>query len=93
MKSLGLYLFIFGLGSLILSLFNLEFRLLAWMDSWGVANGYIIRFCLIALGIFLMASTRQKPPVEQFPELKEIEEIEKEMTSGGNADLPTTEAK
>ena len=43
MGSLGMYLMIFGAASGVLSLFEYEFTLLSWIDSWGNAVAWFIR--------------------------------------------------
>ncbi|WP_219933179.1 hypothetical protein [Massilia glaciei] len=43
-------MFFFGVGSIILSFFNMQFMLLAWIDTWGVAAGWAIRIGLAVLG-------------------------------------------
>lgn len=53
MKSLGSFLFIFGAGSFLLHLFNMEFRLLSWVDNWGPATGNGIRIGMIVVGAAL----------------------------------------
>ncbi|PWF45497.1 hypothetical protein C7C56_017270 [Massilia glaciei] len=50
LKSIGGYMFFFGVGSIILSFFNMQFMLLAWIDTWGVAAGWAIRIGLAVLG-------------------------------------------
>lgn len=57
-------LFLAGLGaiSIILSFFNYNVRLLAWIDIWGATAGWIIRILLIVvgLGLFLMMGGSQE---------------------------------
>lgn len=53
MKSLGSFLFIFGAGSFLLHLFDMEFRLLSWVDNWGPATGNGIRIGMIVVGAAL----------------------------------------
>ena len=50
MRQFGIYVLIFGAGSMLLNLFGYEFRLLSWIDSWGEGVGWGIRIGLIALG-------------------------------------------
>jgi len=50
MKQIGLYLVIFGAGSMILNLFDYEFRLLMWVDTWGPTVGWGMRSALVAVG-------------------------------------------
>lgn len=49
----GLFLAAMGVMSIILSLFNYNVRLLAWVDLWGPTMGWIIRIALIVGGAAL----------------------------------------
>lgn len=46
----GLLLAAMGIMSMVLSIFNYNIRLLAWIDIWGSGMGWIIRILLIAIG-------------------------------------------
>ncbi|WP_111672791.1 hypothetical protein [Algoriphagus litoralis] len=46
----GLLLAAMGIMSILLSFFNYNIRLLAWIDIWGDAAGWIIRILLILGG-------------------------------------------
>jgi len=46
----GLLIAAMGIMSIILSVFNYEIRLLAWINIWGTAVGWIIRILLIVGG-------------------------------------------
>lgn len=50
MKSIGMYMVIFGLGSIVLNQFGYEFSLLMWIDNWGPSVGWIIRIGAIVAG-------------------------------------------
>jgi hypothetical protein len=50
MKSLGGYMFFFGVGSIVLYFLNMEFILLAWIDMWGTDIGWGIRIALALVG-------------------------------------------
>ena len=52
----GLLLAAMGIMSVILSIFNYNIRLLAWVDVWGTAMGWIIRVLLVLGGgaLFLL---------------------------------------
>jgi hypothetical protein len=64
MRSLGFLLLIMGVGSFVLHAMNMEFRLLMWVDNWGVDTGNIIRIAAAVLGVILIAlSFRKKPEV------------------------------
>ena len=53
MKSLGGYMFFFGVGSIVLYFMNMEFILLAWIDMWGTDIGWGIRIALALVGAIL----------------------------------------
>ncbi|MFD0862078.1 hypothetical protein ACFQ1M_07650 [Sungkyunkwania multivorans] len=46
----GLLLAAMGIISFVLSIFNYNLRLLAWIDNWGNTTGWIIRIVLIIGG-------------------------------------------
>ncbi len=46
----GLLLAAIGIMSMVLSIFNYNLRLLAWIDIWGSTAGWIIRILLIIGG-------------------------------------------
>jgi hypothetical protein len=50
MKTLGGWLFFFGVGSIVLNFLDMEFRLLMWIDTWGVQTGWIIRIAMAVVG-------------------------------------------
>jgi hypothetical protein len=60
MKSLGGWLFIFGAGSFLLHVFNMEFRLLSWVDNWGPTTGIAIRVGLMVVGAALWLVGRKQ---------------------------------
>ncbi|MDG5492036.1 hypothetical protein [Psychroserpens sp. SPM9] len=49
----GLLLAAMGIISILLSVFNYNIRLLAWVDAWGNTTGWIIRILLIVIGAAL----------------------------------------
>ena len=49
----GLLLAAMGIISIVLSIFNYNIRLLAWIDIWGSTAGWIIRIALIVGGAAL----------------------------------------
>lgn len=53
MKSLGIWLVIFGIGSLLLNMMGMEFKILMWIDNWGRGTGMAIRGGVTALGVVL----------------------------------------
>jgi hypothetical protein len=60
MKSLGFWLFIFGAGSFLLNQFDMEFKLLSWIDNWGRSTGMGIRIGLIVVGAALWLLGRKQ---------------------------------
>lgn len=46
----GLLIGAMGIMSIVLSIFNYNIRLLAWIDIWGATMGWIIRVLLILGG-------------------------------------------
>ena len=46
----GLIIGAMGIMSIVLSIFNYNIRLLAWVDAWGNTMGWIIRILLIVAG-------------------------------------------
>lgn len=53
MKTIGGYMFIFGIGSIALHFFNMEFVILSWIDTWGPTVGWAIRGGLAIVGAAL----------------------------------------
>lgn len=54
--NVGLVIAAMGIMSIVLSIFNYNIRLLAWIDIWGDTVGWIIRILLIIGGgaLFLL---------------------------------------
>lgn len=50
MKNIGATCFFFGAGSIILYFLNMEFVLLAWIETWGPTVSWIIRGALTVIG-------------------------------------------
>lgn len=46
----GLVMAALGIMSIVLSIFNYNIRLLAWIDIWGNVMGWVIRGILILAG-------------------------------------------
>lgn len=53
MKSIGVILLVLGIGSFALHAADMEFRLLMWVDNWGVETGNLIRYGMIGAGFVL----------------------------------------
>jgi hypothetical protein len=67
MKSIGGYMFFFGIGSIILYFLNMQFVILSWIDNWGPTVGWSIRGALSVVGalLWLMGSGRQASPASE----------------------------
>lgn len=50
LKSIGGWMFFFGVGSAILYFLNMEFIVLMWMDMFGPVVGWLIRGLLAVVG-------------------------------------------
>ncbi len=64
MKTIGGYLFFFGLGSIVLHFLNMEFKLLAWIEMWGPTVGWAIRIGMAVAGgaLWLFGSKAEAEP-------------------------------
>lgn len=49
----GLLVVALGIISAVLSIFNYNVRLLAWIDIWGNTMGWVIRAILVVVGAVL----------------------------------------
>ncbi len=70
MKQFGLWLFIFGAGSILLGFVGYEFSLLMWIDNWGTTVGWVIRAAMIVVGgaVWFLAREETVEPSETVPE-------------------------
>lgn len=68
MKNIGMYLVIFGVGSLLLNLFGREFVVLMWLDTWGTTVGMGIRIGAIVVGAILWVVGAKTPGNSAQPE-------------------------
>ncbi|MEL7538949.1 MAG: hypothetical protein AAFZ58_13840 [Pseudomonadota bacterium] len=50
MKTIGMWLAIFGGGSFLLNMIGYEFALIGWIDNWGPDVGMGIRIGMIVVG-------------------------------------------
>jgi len=50
MQGIGGFLVLMGAGSFVLHFMEMEFRLLGWVDNWGVGVGNGIRIAMIVVG-------------------------------------------
>lgn len=66
MKTLGMYMAIAGLASIVLYFMNMQLTLLMWIDNWGETTGWIIRGGLVVVGaaLFLMGPDSPDPEEE-----------------------------
>lgn len=60
MKSLGGLLFLLGVGTFVLNYFNMQFKVLSWIDTWGPQVSLGIRVGLIVVGAALWFMGRKK---------------------------------
>lgn len=66
MKTIGMWLAIFGAGSFALNMMGREFALLSWVDNWGPQAGMGIRIGLIVVGaILFVVGMKQENTVEE----------------------------
>lgn len=54
MGTLGGYMMLFGIGSIVLNMLEREFVILMWIDSWGTEVGWSIRIGMIVFGAILI---------------------------------------
>ena len=65
MRTVGTYLMIAGIGSILLNLFGYEFKILMWIDNWGETVGWAIRGGAIVLGaVLFFVGKGEGQPVE-----------------------------
>jgi hypothetical protein len=59
-------MFFFGVGSIILNFLNMGFRILSWIDNWGVTVGWLIRIGLAVVGggLWFFGKNQEKPTGE-----------------------------
>lgn len=53
MRDIGMYLALFGAGSIVLNMMGYEFVILSWIDNWGADMGWLIRGGMIVGGAIL----------------------------------------
>lgn len=54
MRSLGVWLIIFAVGSFLLPMLGMQFIILAWIGMWGPTVALMIQGGMLALGILLI---------------------------------------
>jgi hypothetical protein len=67
MQGFGGFLVLMGAGSFVLHFMDMEFRLLGWVDNWGVGAGNGIRIAMIVVGGILWylgknSEAKEAPP-------------------------------
>ena len=67
MQGIGGFLVLMGAGSFVLHFMEMEFRLLGWVDNWGVGVGNGIRVAMIVVGGILWylgknSEAKEAPP-------------------------------
>jgi len=63
MKSIGLYMMLGGVISIVLNFLGRELVILSWIDNWGETVGWIIKGGLIVVGgllYFLMPAAAEE---------------------------------
>lgn len=64
MKNAGVWLMIFGFGSMALNFLGMEFTILMWIDSWGEMVGWGIRAAIAVAGVALyLLGMREAQPM------------------------------
>jgi len=53
MKTIGMYMAIAGIASIVLLFMNMNLSLLMWIDNWGETTGWAIRIGFIVVGAAL----------------------------------------
>lgn len=60
LTNLGGFLAISGIISCILYFIDYQLKILAWIDTWGVTLGWVIRIGLVVIGVLLFFIAGQK---------------------------------
>ena len=68
MQRLGELLVLFGAGSFVLRLINMDFILVSWVDNWGPTVGNGIRIGMIVVGAILWLLGKQAAARESTPQ-------------------------
>jgi len=67
MQGIGGFLVLMGAGSFVLHFMDMEFRLLGWVDNWGVGVGNGIRIAMIVVGGIVWYLGKQQADKEAAP--------------------------
>jgi hypothetical protein len=54
MTKLGVFLIIMSVGSVLLPMINMQFIILAWINTWGPEVAWVIRGVLLVVGVALV---------------------------------------
>ena len=74
MRNLGSLLLLLGIGAIALNFMGMQFRILSWIDNWGMEAGWGIRAALIVVGaILFFVGIRSKEDDSSQPESAEGE--------------------
>jgi len=62
MRTIGMYMAIAGIASIVLLFMNMNLSLLMWIDSWGPTVGWAIRIGLLVVGaaLFFMSPAAEE---------------------------------
>jgi len=68
MKTIGMYMAIAGIASIVLHFMGMNLSLLMWIDMWGATVGWAIRIGLLVIGagLFFMSPAAEES-VEEAP--------------------------
>jgi len=66
MRTIGMYMAIAGLASIILQFLDRNLVILMWIDNWGETMGWVIRGGLLVVGAILFFISPATP--EHIPE-------------------------
>jgi hypothetical protein len=61
MRQIGLLFIVFGVGSAVLHLMDMEFKLLRWIENWGPNVAWGIRGGMAVVGALLFMVGKPKP--------------------------------
>jgi hypothetical protein len=56
MRSLGIWLIVFAIGSALLPMIGMQFILVAWIGLWGPTVAWIIRGAMVVAGLGLIGA-------------------------------------
>ncbi len=67
LSSIGGFMVLAGIASILLHFFDYELRILKWIDLWGTTIGWVIRIGLIVGGglLFMVAPSAEDESVDE----------------------------